>query len=250
METAVRYVSVVTEDMEIKEGELTFEDFQKLALKHKEPVLKGNWIYRMRSYRRFKEEKEYPFMAPIDIEFLFLSKEDAEKKIKKMVKEEADSIYRYIITQIPIGNNVQIQGYSWLYDSKGELIDWTGVNPFGSKYERIFFGRFNHEERFQIGDTVEVKIDDAVYLGVVIQPCFHYIFAFQQFCEDKNYFEDASEDNCLVIIDESLDLISIPVIDTMKPSKEISDEDKKMIKKWMEDYYRKEYPYMFESDES
>lgn len=221
----------------IKYPELNWEDFMERGKRM--PEMKGNWIYRFRSYYVLEsEDTTYPITLPIHEEVYFLNLEEAETHIKSNVRKEDGALYRYVVTQLPIGANIQKQGIDRLYNSQGELIDWSGINPFGSKFDRFFYGRSTDRIRFEEDEIVEVILNDKIHLGIVFYlPISNYDSAVNYFTDHK-FNQNIGRDIYGVFIENEKYPISIPVIDVMKLSRAVTEERKNKLIEMIQNYER------------
>lgn len=188
---------------------LTYDDFVTLA--GRKPNLNGNWIYRMS--RKVISEITKDMYPQFDIyeepTIWFLTFEDAEKRIKKLVNSDAKNgfgrTYCFQINQVPVGCPAE-NGASWLYDSSGRLIDYSITTWTGDDLSVAFFGRPKERNRFKRGDIVEVMSGDEVKLSLLTEnaPSVDWCWDVYQRClndgeESIPYFLDASDDCCYLI---------------------------------------------------
>lgn len=126
---------------------------------------------------------------------------------KKYIRENCDNkllLYRSLITQIPIGQEDYRQGAQWLYNARGELIDFSATTQTGSTYDTTFFGRADNRQRFRKGDIVEVCDGQNVRLALLVSPppdidrCWH-IYLNMNSKHSGDYPLDWSDDSCLLV---------------------------------------------------
>ncbi len=175
-------------------SDLTFEQFKALALR--EPDLTGDWIYDLEVSEFDDEMTElYPaFELYNTSHFFFRSLEEAEKYMREQLVKS--SVYRFVITQRPLGRLSNEHGAQWLYDHTGTLLDYT-ITRWDSDggMESLFFGRPAERSRFKKGDIVEVVGRDGVNLAVVAgepYPLEWYWESYQR--HGKEYYFDASDE--------------------------------------------------------
>ncbi len=184
---------------------LTFEEFKEYA--DRQPSLDGNWIYRM-EHIVLNDNTMYPEFKTFTSEYYFHTFEDAENFIREIISDETDAYadtYAFIITQLAVGEkHWSPRGASWLYDYKGNLIDYCITTCEEDPYKSAFFGRSAERMRFKKGDIVEVLSRDSVNLAVVAAdgPSVEWFWGLYNRSKDKcgGYFADASDD-CYYIID-------------------------------------------------
>lgn len=130
----------------------TYADFERMA--NRQPSLEGEWIYRLTQSLFDPEIKNpYPkFKLDYDTHRLFLSFEDAQKYLKENSDE---CVYCNRISQVPIGGKETHHAAEWLFDNKGNLLDYSNTHTYGSGVETSFFGRPQNRQRFKKGDIVK-----------------------------------------------------------------------------------------------
>lgn len=175
-------------------ADLTFEQFKALAMR--EPDLSGDWIYELEA-NEFDDEATalYPcFELYSTSRCFFRSLDEAEKYMREELV--TPSVYRFVITQRPVGRLSNEHGAQWLYDHTGALIDRT-ITRWDSDggMESLFFGRPAGQLRFKGGDIVEVVGRDKVNLGVVVGTPYPLEWYWENYLKHgKEYYFDASDE--------------------------------------------------------
>ena len=112
---------------------------------------------------------------PYNSEYLFTSREKAEKALITFIKENeihSATIFQELIN-VDIGDGGRLAW--WMYDNKGNEISYsvcTGLlkDTYGGELlekEDVYFGREAEKIRFKLGDIVEVFDDDKAFLAVL-----------------------------------------------------------------------------------
>lgn len=183
--------------------DLTFEEFQALA--NRKPSLKGNWLYKVtQAIADYYQKHPYPkFELSYPRECYFKTFHAAEKFVKK----DKENVYCSWISQIAYGHTTGYggTGAEWLYDSNGELLDYTITHGLiGKAEDYTFFGRPKSRQRFNVGDIVEVVTGKSVHLAVLNHQIPDVEWCWQQYCERYHeygffYGMDFSDDSAIVI---------------------------------------------------
>lgn len=85
--------------------------------------------------------------------------------VNHLKKHSATStLYRSRVTQLPLDVDESGRGAQWLYDGKGNLLDFTIVHKEGSPEETHFFGRELGKLRFLPWDIAELLQEEEVRL--------------------------------------------------------------------------------------
>ncbi len=173
---------------------LTFEQFKAFAMR--EPDLSGSWIYELEEAEFDNEETDlYPlFELGSPSRYFFSSLDDAERYMREKLLKP--SVYRFVITQRPVGRLSNDHGAQWLYDHNGIMIDRTITSwkPDGNP-ESIFFGRPAGQIRFKRGDIVEVVWRDKVNLAIVASTPYPLEWYWENYQRHrKEYYFDASDE--------------------------------------------------------
>lgn len=181
---------------------LTYEQFKALAIR--EPDLTGDWIYELEETEFYAEDiaQLYPeFYLYSPIRYFFRSLEDAERHMCENLLKP--SIYRFVITQRPVGSPAYEHGAQWLYDHNGNLIDRTTTRwDFSGGVESLFFGRPPEGIRFKKGDIVEVAEKDRVYLAVIGSEHLPLEWYWKKYSHlRETYFFDASDEMSHYLLD-------------------------------------------------
>lgn len=222
---------------------LTFEEFKALA--DRQPSLEGKWIYRL-THEVFLHKYTYPEFRIRRVRYLFYSHEEAVSYMReKLVDQESRrETYRFLITQIPVGEKEYKHGFQWLYDYRGNLLDYNVTLPIEyDKYpDCTFFGRSGEHIRFQKGDIVEVVYGDTVNLAIVGAegPTVEWFWDLYQRAKDYGYPSDDSDD-CYYTIEVPGGHHHAPTLTLMKPRKPIPQD----IREYFEECLRQH-----ESDEA
>lgn len=185
---------------------LTFEQFKEYA--DRQPSLAGNWIYRLEHIGMVENSVKYPEFETRSNEYYFHTFGEAENFIREIISDETDAYadtYAFIITQLAVGEkHWSPRGAMWLYDYKGNLIDYCITTCEEDPYKSAFFGRSAERMRFKKGDIVEVISRDSVNLAVVADegPSVEWFWRLYNRTKDDRggYFADESDD-CYYIID-------------------------------------------------
>lgn len=175
-------------------SDMTLEQFTALAMR--EPDLRGDWIYELEASEFDDEETDlYPeFEIAWTSRYYFHSLDDAERYMReKLVKP---SIYRFVITQCPVGRLSNEHGAQWLYNHAGTLVDRTVTRwDADGGLESIFFGRPAERLRFKKGDIVEVAGHGKVNLAVVAGEPYPLEWYWDNYRRHgKEYYFDASDE--------------------------------------------------------
>lgn len=216
---------------------LTFGDFERLA--NRQPNLEGQWIYRLKQFFYDPDiENPYPkFELDYDVSRLFLSFDDAVKYLKGNID---NSFYCSLITQIPIGRNEYKYAAQWLFDSNGNMLDFTTTHTFGESIEASFFGIPRSRLRFSKGDIVEVIGRDEVSLAVVsadlIDPewCWGCYQRGLKRYPDMPYGLDCTDEAVTVIYGPSYkDHDHVSPVSVLKPRFSIPKEIENEMRTWL-----------------
>lgn len=206
--------------------DLTFEQFRAIATR--EPNLTGDWIYELEVTEFDDEETQlYPeFEISIPAHYFFRSLEDAEKYMRDHLLTPA--VYRFVITQIPVGSLANEHGVQWLYDHTGRLIDRTITRwDADGGLDSLFFGRPAEQMRFKRGDIVEVVWDRKVNLAIVAGEPYPLEWFWERYRRHgKDYYFDASDEANYYLLEgpgymyhDHVNTISI-----MKPRRPVPDD--------------------------
>ena len=216
----------------------TYEDFERMA--NCKPSLEGTWIYRLTQSLFDPDIKNpYPkFKLDYDTHRLFLSFEEALKYLKE---NKDQSIYCSKISQVPVGGLENEHAAEWLFDSEGNLLDYTTTYTYGEGPEASFFGRPERRQRFKEGDIVEVRWRDEVRLAVLysdvpdVEWCWGVYQRGLKRDPDMPYILDCSDD-CTIVVDGPSYLYHghISPLDLMKPRFPIPDDLRKELGTWYE----------------
>lgn len=223
----------------MKKGELnqnmTFEEFKELA--NREPSIKGQWIYMLTRKMMNAEamKNPYPRFELSHEELLyFRSLADAEK----YMRSHTSNVYCNWVTQMPYGDKgtYSNHGAEWLYDSEGNLLDYTITRGFGNSIDTHFFGRPAHRQRFKVGDIVEVVNAKYVRLAVLNHPVPSIKCCWQIYNKDSEFYcLDFSDDSAVVIDGPSYyDHDHVSSLQLLKPRYPIPDDIKNEMLTWNE----------------
>lgn len=130
-------------------------------------------IYRLDGYVISDlEEASYPeFDVYHQEEFLFHTLEEAEAKIAELVAENSEDRYCFFIREVPVGVHCyhSCSQRARTYTRDGKLFAESAASKIADKngdYEP-FYGRYEDELQFRLGDLVEVFRGDTVTLEIV-----------------------------------------------------------------------------------
>ena len=144
---------------------LTYEQFKVYA--ERQPSLEGDWLYKLQLKKPCQPLGESAFGLSQD-EYMFLAFKDAERQISQLVKDGCGGTWCFNIQQIPNAGNSHKHGVEWLYDSEGNLLDYTNtICDENNSIESTFFGRPDSRIRFHKGDIVWVEERGKVQLAVI-----------------------------------------------------------------------------------
>lgn len=219
---------------------LTFEEFKAFA--EREPSLKGRWIYMLTRKMMNSGEMKHPypqFELSHEEALYFRSLADAEI----YMRVHTSNVYCNWVMQIPFGDK-GVSGYSnqgaeWLYDSEGNLLDYTITRGFGTATDTCFFGRPAHRQRFKVGDIVEVVNARYVRLAVLkyAVPSIKRCWQIYNKCKTSEfpYHLDFSDDSAVVIDGPSYYLHDhVSSLQLLKPRYPIPDDIKTDMLTWNE----------------
>ncbi len=246
-----------THDEHNKEN-LTFEEFQERA--NRRPALDGTWIYKL-TQTFYDEDVKVPYpMFDLDYqdERLFLSFDSAVDFIHE---NKRDDIYCSWLKQTPVGERENEHGAVWLFDSEGNMIDYTTTHSFGEGVEAHFYGRPADRQRFRKGDIVEVVSRDKVKLAVLNSdvPDIEHCWKIYQSCVKKRdipYFLDYSDDTEVIIDGPSYCFHEhVSPLCLLTPRFPIPDDIRKEMETWVEraeeeDRRREEYQSRYRGERS
>lgn len=213
---------------------LTFEQFKAYA--DRKPSLEGRWIYCL-EHVWMDDDASYPEFEVGTEEFYFLTFEDAEDYIRKIVAcrtGDEPPTYRFSISQGAVGAECGMQaGASWLYDHMGRLVDYCITTCEEDPYKSAFFGRPEARMRFRKGDIVEVCNGRSVSLAVVAAegPSVEFFWGLYNRSKDKyGYCADASDD-CYYTLDGPGYIFHnhAPALAMMKPRFPVPDDVKEFF---------------------
>lgn len=219
---------------------LTFEDFKTLA--SREPNLKGRWIYMLTRKILNTEDMKHPyprFELSHEETLYFRSLADAEKHMRS----HTSRVYCNWVDQVPFGDKgtygYSNRGAAWLYDSEGNLLDYTITRGFGTPHDTTFFGRPVHRQRFKVGDIVEVVDAKYVRLAVLKYAVPSIRSCWQNYNRRKKskfpYYMDFSDDSAVVIDGPTYYLHDhVSSIQLLKPRYPIPDDIKADMLTWNE----------------
>ncbi|MBD5215540.1 MAG: hypothetical protein HDS78_03345 [Bacteroidales bacterium] len=207
-------------------SDLTFEQFKALAMR--EPDLAGNWIYELEASEFDDEETDrYPLFELYSTpRYIFRSLEEAERFMREQLAKP--SIYRFVITQRPIGHFSNEHGAQWLYDHNGTMIDRTNTRwDADGGLESIFFGRPVEWLRFHNGDIVEVFDNGKVNLAIVAGEPYPLEWYWQRYLRHgKEYYFDASDEAYYYLLEGPgyMHHVHASTINLMKPRWTVPDD--------------------------
>ena len=227
---------------------LTFEEFKALA--DREPNLEGDWIYEVVRVFYFPGcENLYPkFELNRQETRYFLSFGDAADFLKN---KPADNVYCSWIYQVPIGRWHKIHGSRWLFDRKGDLIDYSVTHILGKGVDGIFFGRSKERQRFKEGDIVEVLTGNQVRLGVCTKGVPEVEWCWNRYneCKEKSpgdtskagisekplYDFDSEDEGAAILTGPTYeDYEPVEPLYILKPRFNIPEEIKSEMETWIE----------------
>lgn len=216
---------------------LTFEQFKALA--DRQPSMEGNWLYRL-TQEMFLNKYTYPEFRLCRAKYLFYSHEEAVRYMREKLvgKDRRHETYRFLISQIPVGEKEYMHGAQWLYDYQGNLLDYSVTLPirYGNYPDCTFFGRSREHVRFQKGDIVEVVSGDTVNLAIVGAegPAVEWFWDLYLESNDYGYPYDDSDD-CYFTIDVPGGHHHAPTLSLMKPRQPIPQD----VKEYFEECLRR-----------
>ena len=215
---------------------LTFEEFEALA--NRKPKLEGYWLYKV-TQAIYDNELKYPypkFELNYTRESYFRTFESAES----FVRMNKGDVYCSWIKQIPFGVDYDKSGVEWLYNGKGELLDYSITQGcYGNIEDQTFFGRPISRQRFKEGDIVEVVTEKEVSLAVLCHsiPDVQLCWKIYQNCQKDKfpYFLDFTDDSATVIDGPNYSYHShVPALQLMKPRFPIPDDILREMGTWYE----------------
>lgn len=151
---------------------MNLEDFTKKALEN--IVIEEPTLYKLIAQGCYRSEEEGE-SDRVDVythgHYFFPSKEEALAEIDNMIRSR-DDMYRFILLELPYGCDCNGLGSkrSWLYDSKGEFVEYMGCSTLcRGREDEKFYGRTPEQNRFKCGAMVEIVVDGCVEPGLVIE---------------------------------------------------------------------------------
>lgn len=214
---------------------MNWEEFKAMA--EREPGLEGSWIYRLEQ-RILPDDLASPY-PKFDLRLsqrrFFTSFEDAAGFLQKASDLP---LYNSVLTQIAMGEADYEQGASWLFDSDGQMIDFSPTLSFQflEVPEAFFYGRPDSRQRFKTGEIVEcVGGHDEVSLCVVasLPPSIEWCWKSKE--RGLGYILDYSDDSALVIYGPSYRCHDhVSPLYLMKPRFPIPDDLRKEMETWLD----------------
>lgn len=213
---------------------MNWEEFKAMA--EREPSLEGNWIYRLE--QRFLPDDlvdPYPkFDLWLSQNRFFTSFEDA---VNFLQKASDKNLYNSVLTQISVGELDHEQGASWLFNSEGQMIDFTPTHSYLLREvpEAFFYGRPDSRQRFKVGEIVECVGSEEVTLCVVasLPPSAEWCWKYKE--RGRGYMLDYSDDSTLVLDGPSYrDHDHVSPLYLMKPRFPIPDNIRKEMETWLD----------------
>lgn len=174
---------------------------------NRKPVHDENCVYRLRvkTYGQiscYDEAMAYPKFAMSNYcDLLYRSLEDAKAAFDKMMEDGSrEDLCYFTVTQIELGDSLNLERAVWLFDGNSQLLDYS--------VKGRYFGRTPERARFRKGDIVEVITDNLrerfISLAVVVDTPPSSEECWKLFNEsirtDKGY-SLASCDDCYTVAD-------------------------------------------------
>lgn len=183
--------------------DLTFEEFEALA--NRKPNLQGDWLYRV-TQAILPNDLKYPY-PKFELSHVHEAYFKTFYEAENFVKKNTTDVYCSWITQMLYG---AVPGYGgdgaeWLYDNKGQLLDYTVTYGFvGNVEDYTFFGRPKTRQRFKEGDIVEVVTARSVHLAVLNLQIPDVEWCWQRYIKRDDeigffYHLDFSDDSAVVL---------------------------------------------------
>ena len=179
---------------------LTYEQFKAYA--RRRPSLEGAWLYKLLHKKPCQQPGAPEFELQCD-EYIFFTLDDAERYISELVKADDDCTWCFTVSQMPLGGSQSGDGAEWLYDNKGNLLDYTNTTwNEENAIESTFFGRTDDRLRFHKGDIVWVEERGMVHLAVVASDglTVDWFWGLYNRRKGRGYPADASDD-CYYVLD-------------------------------------------------
>lgn len=212
---------------------MTLNQFRELA--SRKPDLNEECVYRYESFEISEISPAHPypeFSLWAKDNILFKTFEEAVSYMRDITIRNTGAghaLYCHVITLIPWGKDTRIERIKFLYDHKGDLLDYTFTHRLEDVGSEVFFGRTPDRIRFKQGDFVEVRDDDTVRLGIIWHPettvaeCWD-LYNNSDDKDDPYRGLSTADDHCVVIFGPGYDEFQyVSPTDMMAPAFNIDD---------------------------
>ena len=219
--------------MSENKDKMTFTQF--CALANRKLDLNQDYVYRYESFEisEICPSHPYPeFELWCRDNIMFKTFDEAVRYMHDNIIRSTESghdFYCHVITVIPWGTDTRVERTKFLYDYKGDLLDYTFTGRSDDMKSTVFLGRTPDRIRFKRGDFVEVRNDDTVRLGIIWYPetsvaeCWD-LYKDSDDKEDPYRCLSTCDDECVVIYgSDYFDFGHVSPTDIMLPTFRVDD---------------------------